>query len=217
MSSSILLLIALAAGGYILGGIPFGYLVGRLFSGVDIRDHGSMNVGATNVVRVVGLKPGLLVLALDMLKGLLPALLARQLAGLLDPPPSPQVAAIITGTAAILGHTFTIFLRFRGGKGVATAAGVCLAVIPLPTVMALATFTVVLAIWRFVSLGSIVAAIALVVSTFLLGRGTSGVAEIVFACAVAALIIVRHHANIRRLFGGTENHFSFSSRKPPAG
>jgi len=215
--SSILFLITLAAGGYLLGAIPFGYLAGRLFAGVDIRDHGSMNVGATNVVRVVGLKPGLLVLALDGLKGFLPALIARHVATPFDPPLSPQLAAIIAGTAAILGHTFTVFLRLRGGKGVATAAGVCLAVIPLPTAVALAVFTVVLAICRFVSLSSIVAAVALVLSTFLLGSGKREIAEIVFVCALAALIIVRHHANIRRLLDGTESRLSFSSRKPPVG
>ena len=156
-------------------------------------------------------------LALDGLRGFLPALIAGHVATPFDPPASPQLAAIIAGTAAILGHTFTVFLRLRGGKGVATAAGVCLAVIPLPTAVALGVFAVVLAICRFVSLSSIIAAIALVLSTFLLEHGKREIAEIVFVCVLAALIIMCHHANIRRLLDGTESRLSFSSRKPPAG
>jgi acyl phosphate:glycerol-3-phosphate acyltransferase len=180
-------------GSYLAGSIPFGLLVGKL-KGVDIRTVGSKNIGATNVARTLGKPFGALVLLLDALKGLLPTLAARHLL-LLD----GNFVALV-GMAAILGHVFPVWLRFRGGKGVATASGAFGVLAPMAAAAALAVFIAVVWSTRLVSLGSLAATLALV--------GTAAWHEPTLVkeatAAVAAVIVLKHHANITRLRAGTE-------------
>ena len=197
MSRLPLLLAAIAA--FLIGSIPFSYILARLVGGVDIRRVGSGNVGATNVARALGIGTGLAALGLDAAKGIAAVLLVRALPGIADPgSPGPALA----GLAAILGHNFTPFLRFRGGKGVATGAGVFGVLAPWALLAAVAVFLVVVLLGRMVSLGSVLAAAALPLLVHLLGgeRGT-----VLAAGAVALLVIVRHRANLLRIARGTEN------------
>ena len=181
---------------YLLGSVPTGLLLARAF-GINIRETGSGNIGATNVYRTVGRKLGILTLLGDCLKGLIPVLIAKW-AGL----PDIWVAAI--GLAAFLGHVYTIFLRFKGGKGVATALGVFLGTAPLSLLGGLIVFALVLYRWRYVSAASISAAfIVPVVVTVITGRPEL----IAMACAIAAIVIFRHRENIARLRAGTESKF----------
>lgn len=179
-------------GAYLVGAVPFGLVLGRALGGVDIRQHGSRNLGATNAFRVLGPRIGLAVLALDALKGALPVLLA--------PPP----VAVVAGVAAIVGHVFPVYLGFRGGKGVATSAGVLAALAPVPTAVAFGVWAAVVAATRYVSLGSVLAAVALPVAVAVHG-GPAGLTAA--ASGAAALVIVRHRANLGRLLRGTEPRF----------
>ena len=204
------LLFPLAA--YVIGSTPFGVIIARLH-GVDLRKIGSGNVGATNVARVLGRRWGYLCFLLDVAKGLVPVAAAgiffRPAAGAL-PSISDQAAWLGVGLGAILGHVFTFYLGFRGGKGVATALGVVAGIYPYFTFAGLAALAIWIAVTlasRYVSLGSIVAAV-----TFLplfAAFNHSRLGELwplaTFAAAMAALIIIRHRANIRRLMNGSEN------------
>lgn len=188
--------ILLLIGAYLLGSVPTGLLLAKAL-GVNIRESGSGNIGATNVYRTIGRKLGIITLIGDCLKGLIPVLLAKSL-GL----PDVWVAAI--GLAALLGHVFTIFLGFKGGKGVATALGVFLGTSPLSVLAALVIFAVVLYTWRFVSLASIVAAALIPALVWF----TDGKQEtVLMAVAIAAVVIFRHQENISRLRAGTESKF----------
>jgi glycerol-3-phosphate acyltransferase PlsY len=192
---------------YFIGAIPFGYLIARS-RGVDILHRGSGNIGATNVGRVLGPFFGILVFLLDFAKGALPVAAAAWIAGGIDsglPAYSLEVAA---GLAAFLGHLFPVYLRFRGGKGVATGAGVVAVLLPVPTVAALLTWVAVLCLTRYVSLASLAAAsvlcalrLALTAEPFAPEQRTLTV----FCFVVAALVFLRHRANINRLLHGTEN------------
>jgi glycerol-3-phosphate acyltransferase PlsY len=182
---------------YIIGSIPTGLLLSRAFGGVDIRTKGSGNIGATNVYRTMGRTVGILTLVGDCLKGVLPVLAARAFGC------SDQTIAL-TGFAAFLGHIFPVFLRFRGGKGVATALGVFLAVSPFAVLCSLGIFILVLVPWRFVSLASISAAAMMPVFTAVIDRKPVVVA---MSVAIAATVIVKHSSNIKRLINGTENRF----------
>lgn len=186
----------LLVGAYLLGSIPTGLLLAKAF-GVDIRTKGSGNIGATNVYRTVGKKLGILTLAGDCLKGLVPVLVAKGM-GL----PAGMVAAV--GLAAFLGHVYTVFLGFKGGKGVATALGVFLGVSPLSILLALAVFIPVLYKWRFVSLASITAAGVVPIAVALIERRPEPTA---MALVIASIVIWRHRENIARLRAGTENVF----------
>ena len=191
MKETVLLICA-----YLLGSVPTGLLLARAF-GVNIRESGSGNIGATNVYRTLGKKVGILTLVGDCLKGLIPVLIAKWL-GL----PDAWVAAI--GLAAFLGHVYTIFLGFKGGKGVATALGVFLGCAPLSLLGALAVFVLVLYKWRYVSAASIAAAAVIPVAVTL----TTGRPELIaMSCLIAALVIFRHRENIARLRAGTESKF----------
>jgi glycerol-3-phosphate acyltransferase PlsY len=187
------------AAAYLTGAIPFSYLLGKWLKGIDIRQHGSGNPGATNVFRVMGPGPGIAAFLLDFSKGFIPAFLAAQHAG-----ETGVLFAVIVGLAAILGHMFTVFLRFRGGKGVATGAGVFMALLPVPTLAALAVFGIVFLLTRYVSLGSIAASLTLPVISLLLGKPRE---LSLFAAMIAAVIIIKHHSNIRKLRQGTEHKF----------
>jgi glycerol-3-phosphate acyltransferase PlsY len=187
---------AMVAFAYLLGSIPTGYIMG-LMAGVDVRARGSGNVGATNVARVLGKKEGLLTLLADAAKGLIPVFIARRLGFDVD-----VLAAV--ALAAFLGHVFPIFLKFRGGKGVATALGVFLGLAPLGTVVLMAVFAGVFLVSRTVSLCSMIAAAAAPVVFWLSSYPAVWVAT---SALIAALIILRHHANIQRLIDGTEPKF----------
>lgn len=194
-----------AALSYFLGSIPFGYLIGRV-GGIDIRRWGSGNVGATNVGRVLGVRRGVFVFALDALKGAAAVgLIGRGFAGLFGLDYS--LCLVLCGAAAVAGHTFTCWLRFKGGKGVATALGAWLVLAPVTTLIALAVWAILVAIWRYVSLGSIVAAVVLPGALVALNySGLQAVLpQLVFAALLAALVIVRHRGNIVRLVKGTES------------
>lgn len=197
--------IAVLVASYVLGSLPFGLLLG-FAAGVDIRRHGSQNIGATNVWRVCGKKLGLLAFALDFLKGLVPALWLWRLSG--DWPPMPY-AAIFAGVAAVLGHTFPIWLRFRGGKGVATSAGVVAGLMWQPFLVALAVFVVTVYISRYISMGSMLSSVALLIAAGLMLPDPLGVNLPLVAAALllCALILVRHRRNIERIRNGTENRF----------
>lgn len=199
-------LISSALIGYLLGSLPFGWLVARA-KGVDIFKAGSGNPGATNVKRVLGSKAGNTVLVLDILKGaaatawpLIPMLAA----------PQPMVLELIGVAAAVIGHSFSIFTKFRGGKGVATAAGGLFVLIPLACAIAGATWVVVFFAFRYVSLASIMGAVAVITASWLLPYH---VAVSVIASVLGGFVILRHHENIKRLLNGTENKFA---KKPPA-
>lgn len=187
---------------YLAGSIPTAYLAGRV-RGVDLREHGSGNLGATNAVRVLGARTGALVFAVDALKGLLPVVLLPSLAGVRQ----TQLLALALGAAAILGHVRPVFLLWRrGGKGVATAAGVFLGVAPVATLLALAVWVVVFAAARYVSLASLAAAVALPVALFVSGHPPG---DAVFAAGLLATLFVltTHRANIGRLRRGEEHRF----------
>jgi len=198
-----IILILLSA--YLLGSLPFGYLTGKLLKRIDLRQEGSRNVGATNVFRVVGILPGIAVLILDISKGFL----SVHLAGLFNlgesPGISPQtfnLVRILAGLAAIAGHNWTIFLKFRGGKGVATGCGVSLGLVPLPTLVSLAIFAVATGLTRYVSLGSIFAVLAFPLNCLLFKEPLI----LIFFGSIAALVVLaRHQSNIKRLIAGTEN------------
>jgi glycerol-3-phosphate acyltransferase PlsY len=190
------MLLMLIAGAYLLGSIPTGLLLGKAY-GIDVRKEGSGNIGATNLYRTVGRKVGIMTLAGDCLKGLLPVLAVK--CSVL-----PVEYAAWVGLAAFCGHVFSVFLRFRGGKGVATALGVFLALSPVAVAVALGVFLVLMLIWRYVSLGSVGAAAVMPVAVWALGEGrvVGGVTMI-----VAVIVIFRHTENIKRLVAGTESRF----------
>ena len=188
--------IALVIASYILGSVPTGLLLGKAL-GVDIRDAGSGNIGATNVYRTLGRKVGIATLLCDCLKGLIPVLAARWM-GL----PDIWVAAV--GFAAFFGHVYTVFLRFKGGKGVATALGVFLGASPLAVLAAIGVFALVIWKWRYVSLASITAAAAMPLFVAIIdGRPLITAMTLL----IAAIVIWKHHENIIRLKSGTENKF----------
>ena len=180
---------------YLLGSVPTGLWLGLWLRNVDIRGHGSKNIGATNTMRVLGKKLGAIALACDMAKGLVPVLVMKQL-------DAGELAPLLCGLAAILGHTASIFLKFRGGKGVATSAGVFLGLCPVPMLIAAASFAVVVAVTRMVSAGSVLAAFTFAVLVYVFPY--NGAMRAV-AALVALLIVVRHRANIRRILKGEEN------------
>jgi glycerol-3-phosphate acyltransferase PlsY len=188
--------------GYILGSIPFAYLSGRLTRGIDLRQHGSGNLGATNVYRTLGWKVAAVVFICDVLKGALPVLFVMRF----TVGPHLYLWAIAAGIAAIAGHAKPIFLLWRGGgKGVATATGVFLALAPLPTLVAIATWLAVVAVTGYVSLGSLMAAVALPIAI----AAWVGVHATIFpvSLAIAAFVFWSHRANIGRLRRGEEHRF----------
>lgn len=193
MSLKVSLLIIVA---YLLGSIPTAYIIGRWKAGLDITQHGSGNVGGTNALRVLGVGPAILVAISDVAKALLPTLLATRL---FEGSTWPTLAVAL---AAILGHNYSAYLRFRGGKGIATTLGACLVLFPSQIVALLAFALLIIALTRFVSLGSIILVVSL---PLLLIWQDAATPEVAFAVVVAALGIWRHRANISRLLKGTEN------------
>jgi glycerol-3-phosphate acyltransferase PlsY len=217
MSKSIYIVIAIVA--YLLGSIPFGYLVVRIARGTDVRESGSGNIGATNVARAGGAKLGILTLLLDALKGYIAVFLAERLAkqvfSNLDPQERPYILASMSLAVlfAMVGHIFPAWLKFRGGKGVATGLGCFLALAPKAVVVVMAIFAAIVIVSRYVSLGSIVASAAFPIFAYLLYRQDASPAMLAATVAASMLIILKHRTNIERLIGGTENRLSFSGKK----
>jgi acyl phosphate:glycerol-3-phosphate acyltransferase len=197
-------------GAYLLGSIPFGLLVGSIFGGKDVRKSGSGNIGATNVSRVAGPFAGIFTLLLDATKGAVAVLVAARLTG------DSATWMIVAGLCALIGHCYPLWLRFKGGKGVATAAGVFLVLSPLAMFSALAVFILVVILWRFVSLGSLVAAAAIPLLMYFLWAPHHAPPLVVSfgSLAISALVIYKHDANMQRLIEGTEAKFSFRKKDP---
>jgi glycerol-3-phosphate acyltransferase PlsY len=193
--NDILLSTAAILASYVLGSVPTGLWLGLRFRGIDIREHGSRNIGATNTMRVLGKGLGGAALAADILKGWVPVVLFAQAAAW-------PYLPLACGVAAILGHSFSLFLGFKGGKGVATSTGVFLGLLPIPTLIAAVVFGVVLAATRMVSAGSISAAVALCIAAFFVTE--SWVMRGIVAL-MAALVILKHRDNIKRILRGEEN------------
>ena len=203
----ILVLFLCFAAAFLCGSVPFGYWAGKL-KGLDIRQHGSGNIGATNVIRVCGKGIGIPVFILDMIKGLVPVLLPSwMLAGTEVTGSLLSATAVVCGLAAILGHMFTPWLGFKGGKGVATAAGVLLGIAPIAMLVALGAWLLFFFTSRYVSLASMAAAIA-VPATMAVQMATAKSWDGVllgFGILLAILVVVRHRTNIHRLMAGTES------------
>jgi glycerol-3-phosphate acyltransferase PlsY len=194
---------------YLLGSIPFGYLLVRFLRKEDVRSTGSGNIGATNVARTGGTTLGLLTLLLDALKGYLAVLLAMHLAP--NTANGPSTLAIAAAVAAVVGHVFPVWLRFRGGKGIATALGVFIALAPLVALSSVGIFALIVATTRLVSLGSILAAVSIPFLAILLvpHRSTELLIGLSF---ISLLSILKHHANIVRLLHGKESRFGSSKK-----
>lgn len=204
---------------YLIGSIPTAYIFGRIFKGIDIRKEGSGNVGATNVYRVAGKLPGLLVLLLDVLKGYVCTTFVPASFGIpppklffslpfnlgeiafFDVSPPPLYISLLFGLAAILGHNWSVFLRFKGGKGIATSTGVLLALMPQVLYICLAVWVVIFVLTRYVSLASILASIALPIIILVLNMDTK---HIIFGITLCILSSYKHKSNIRRLLIGQE-------------
>jgi glycerol-3-phosphate acyltransferase PlsY len=202
MSALTYVLIGLAA--YLLGSIPLGYLLVRFFLKEDIRAKGSGNIGATNVIRSGAKKLGALTFLLDVCKGIVAVLIVSRI--VLAPVPH-QNAAALAALCAILGHIYTVWLRFKGGKGVATALGVFLALAPYAALAGLAVFVFVFALSKYVSLASILAAVAFAPAAMLLPHRAYTPLMIAVIFAAPLIVIARHHKNIARLLNGTEYRF----------
>ena len=187
---------------YFMGSIPSGVWIGRYFKDIDIREHGSKNPGTTNAYRVLGPKYGIMVLAADVLKGFLPVAIAS-ISGVYGLP------LIIVGITAIIGHTLSCFLDFKGGKGVATSLGVFLYLIPLVTIVLMCIFALIVYLTKYISLGSIICAILLPVLTLLfpIRAGIPRVPLVIITVCIGAFVVYKHRSNIERLKNGTENKF----------
>jgi acyl phosphate:glycerol-3-phosphate acyltransferase len=192
---------------YVVGAVPVGFLVGRMFGAGDIRRHGSGNIGATNVMRTLGKGPAILTLVGDVVKGYLAVALGAALAG------AAPAAVAACAVAAVGGNCWSIFLGFRGGKGVATGLGAFLRLVPLATAAAVPVFVVVVATTRYVSLGSLLAAACVPLGAWALGYPPSSALA---AVGVVVIIALRHRENIARLAAGTEHRFGERSTTPPA-
>jgi glycerol-3-phosphate acyltransferase PlsY len=203
-------LAVLLIGSYLLGSIPFGYLAGRL-GGIDIRQVGSGNVGATNVVRVLGKIYGYPVFALDVLKGFAAVKISMSMTP--GPPPqwnSAEIVGILAGMCSVLGHLYQPWLSFKGGKGVATAGGVLLALMPIATLIGAAIWIIVFWLTRYVSLASVTAAVLLPIVILVVSwQDQNRKKPLVYSSVcVAALVVWRHRSNLSRLMRGTEPRFA---------
>ena len=203
------ILVAVVVGSYLLGSIPFGYLISRI-GGIDIRQAGSCNIGATNVVRVLGKKYGYPVFVLDFLKGFGAVKLAMLMA--MRAPAdwnSPEVFGIIAAVGSVVGHSYPPWLRFKGGKGVATSAGALFALTVAGGLIAVATWVAVFSLTRYVSVASVTAALVLPFAMLLLSwRRQNAKTIFYFSVCAAGLVIWRHRSNLSRLMQGTEPRFT---------
>lgn len=193
---------------YFLGAVPTSYLLSRLFAGIDLRQHGSGNLGATNLYRVLGWKYAIPAALVDIAKGVVPVLVFAPRVS------DSQLFALACGVAAIVGHVFSVFVGFKGGKGVATAAGVMLALAPIALLVSAAVWGILVRLTGYVSLGSIVAAAVLPFAIYLLEDSRTP-ALVWIAAAIAAAVIILHWRNIQRLIRGTENRFGRRAASTP--
>jgi len=205
----LILYVLMPVAAYSLGGVPFGLILCQVIKGVDIREHGSRNIGATNAGRVCGWPFFVAAFALDFGKGLATVLIGGVFADAFAPPDAVAWLRILYGALAILGHTFPAYLRLRGGKAVATSFGVFVAFAPIATGIALGAWAVVFLAFRYVSLASMTAAVTIPIAYAVRHRADldGHLPVLCFAGLIALLVIVRHRANIRRLLSGTENPF----------
>ncbi len=189
---------------YLIGSFPTGYIMGRVVYGINLFDHGSKNVGATNALRVLGKKAGLTVLLIDALKGAIPVLVVNHATQL------NYEWSLAVGVSSIFGHTFSPFIRFKGGKGVATSAGTFLALVPEAFGTSFATFVCIVILTKFVSLGSILASISLPIACAFLYPSKPALWQ---ACSVLAIFITyKHRSNVGRLIRGEENRLDWSKK-----
>lgn len=205
-----------ALGAYLLGSIPTAYIAGRLLKGVDIRTVGSGNVGASNATRLLGKGWGIAVLLFDASKGLIPLLIVQHV--LFKDSPSVQRYAIVGAIACMLGHIFPVWLSFKGGKGVATGLGVMVALIPIAVAVALPVFVIVVALTRYISLGSVLAALVLPIAFFIDHSLPADRELFVFVTFACLFVIYKHKVNIKRIFAGEENRFGENKKinvEPP--
>lgn len=191
------------AAGFLIGGIPSGLLIGKLFGGPDLRKSGSQNIGATNALRVLGILPALLTLICDLLKGYLPLLILSSMQ-------PHSLLLICVGLAAIMGHDFSPYLKFKGGKGVATSLGVFLFLSPKAILISLIFWILIVAIFRIVSLASIGASLILPLSIYFLSYSWPVFFAALFACL---LLIIRHKKNMEKLYRGEEKRLTRSKSK----
>jgi len=211
--TDLLITIAAIVIAYLLGSIPFGFVVART-RGIDIRSVGSGNIGATNVFRSVGKSWGILTFVCDFLKGLIPALLFSPLATQSGFGGSSTLLSVLCGVAAIVGHNWPIFLRFKGGKGVATSAGALIGICPAAVAIGIITWIITFLTLRYVSLASMIAAMAIAVAAWIMrpSQASGGLLIPVALTLLALLVIGRHHANIGRLIAGRESRFNFKKK-----
>ena len=209
---------------YLIGSIPNSMLIARFVSGIDIRQHGSGNAGGTNVWRVIGWKYGILVILLDALKGILAVVLVARLHygnfpfNNITPFDDFTLVQIIAGTAAVLGHIWSVFANFRGGKGIATGMGILIVIVTVDLLVALGVFFIVVAVSRYVSLGSMLATISIpltmIIRENVFDAHVSGYYTLLpFLIVLTVVIIFTHRKNIVRLVNGNENKISFSKKK----
>ena len=215
MTSLVIEILACLAA-YLAGSIPFGLLIGKLVFGIDIREKGSGNIGATNVSRTFGAKWGVICLVLDALKGLLPVWLIPMAVAQTEATSSGQLMGVLCGLATIIGHMFPCWLKFKGGKGVATSLGVVLILAPIGSAAGFVAFVLMTALIRIIALSSITAAVVFGAAQMFVLRDSlfgESLPLALFSLAVPGLIIVRHKSNIGRLWRGEEPKFKFGSSK----
>ena len=198
------------AAAYLIGSIPTAYIFGRALKGIDIREYGSGNTGATNVFRVIGKVPGIIVLIIDIIKGFICATYLASGFMYLAPVVRPEMYRILVGLCAIAGHNWTVFLKFKGGKGVATSAGVVIGLIPKIFWLGFMVWLITFFITGFVSLSSIIAIVSVPIFTLAFGEPAE---IVVFMCLLCLIIVYKHRANIRRLARGEEKRISFFKKR----
>ncbi len=208
---------------YLIGSIPNGLWIGKVFLNIDLRQHGSKNIGASNALRVMGLKLGILTFALDALKGALPIIIVRILKSTIELTTNvvildqPYDYEIMFGVVAVLGHTFPLFNHFKGGKAVASSAGIVLTLTPIAGILCILTYIITVILTKYASLGSTFAALSVFIVAFIEFWLRDIILEQLFVLIVYSLMILfifyRHRENYKRLLKGTENKMSFTKKK----
>jgi acyl phosphate:glycerol-3-phosphate acyltransferase len=202
-------------GAYLLGSIPSAVWIGKTFYGIDVREHGSGNAGSTNTIRVLGLKPGLVVFAMDMLKGFIAVSLIYFSSNFIPRTADFVNFQLLLGVAVVLGHIFPLFAQFRGGKGVATLFGVVMAIHPYPTLVCFGIFILTLVITKYVSLSSMIAGFTFPILVMFVFR-TTVPSLIIFSMTVSILLLLTHQKNIERLIRKEESKAKFLKRRRSA-
>jgi glycerol-3-phosphate acyltransferase PlsY len=197
---------------YLFGSVPFGLIIGKALYGTDIRQHGSGNIGATNAYRTLGPLPGLGVFAADFLKGFLPVMLTNTVLEPVEPELVPLVS-ILAGVIAMIGHNYSVFLKFKGGKGMSTAGGFIAAIWPQIVPILFIVWVIVIAVTRYVSLASIIIAVLFPILVIVLDPSRLRGEYVLFSAIAGAVIVYRHRMNIGRLIAGTELKIGMKPKK----